>query len=398
MPHQVEKRTSGIWDAAVIGGGVAGSVAAIHLGRANARVVLLEKENEPTSKVCGGFIGPEGIRILSECGIDFDRLKAPRIKALRFHGPHRSFETRLPFEARVLSRAKLDNELLEIAADCGVEVRRGVFASECHSGLPFKIATNKGELIAKRLVLATGKSEFRSVQQRQGRDEDYVAYSMSLRLKPSMARRLSGHMDIFVFHHGYGSLSLTEGGDEACLSFSFERSALKELGSDWDSVASYIARHNWEASRYFDGADPLWKHFASIPRLPYGFIRRGRGVRGLFCVGDQMAVMPTPLGDGISAAAQTGQEAALAIIGTRKRGLRQPDSSIQYEKEIRRHLRRQLDSTYRVHLLFKNPQIFDWTTILMKSAPWIMELALQRMASRSDWTWISQSVVKRLPV
>lgn len=399
MAKRVEKRTSDIWDAAVIGGGVAGSVAAIHLGRANARVVLLEKENEPTHKVCGGFISADGVRILSECGIDFDRLGAPKIKALRFHGPLRSFESFLPFEGRVLSRVTLDHRLLEIALESGVDVRRGVFASECHPELPFKIATNKQEeLVAKRLILATGKSEFRSVQQRQGRDEDHVAFSMFLRLIPSMIRRLSGHMDIFIFQNGFGSLSMIEGGEDACLSFSIKRSALKEIGTDWDSVASYIARNNWEASRYFDGAEPLLKHFVSIPRLPYGFIRRGRGIRGVFCVGDQMAVMPAPLGDGISAAALTGVEAASAIIGARRRGLRPPESSLAYEKETRRRLRRQLESVYRLHLLFKSPQVFDWTAYVMKSAPWIADLALHQLWGRAEWNLLSQSVVKRLPI
>ncbi len=400
MPQQkVDKLTSGLWDAAVIGGGVAGGVAAIHLGRANIRTVLLEKDNETGPKVCGGFIGPEGIRILSECGIDFDRLKSPKIKALRFHGPLRSFEANVPCEARVLSRMTLDRELLDIAAACGVEVRRGSFVSECHGELPFKIVTCGEELVAKRLILATGKSEFRSVQLRRGRDENHVGFAMLLRLKPSIRRRLADHMDIFVFRHGYGSLSLIEGGEDACWSFVVERAALKEMGgSDWDAVASYIADHNWEASRYFDGADPLWKDFVSIPHLPLGFLRQERGTRGIFCLGEQMAVLPSPLGDGLSVAAITGREAAKNIIGARKRGLRPPESSFQYEKEIRRQVRPRLETAYRLHGFFKNPQIFDWSTYFLKSAPWAVELALSLMANRSDRRWLPQAVVKRLPI
>lgn len=396
-----EEKIAILWNAVVIGGGVAGSVAAIHLSRQGAKVVLLEKERGPVAKVCGEFIGIEGVRLLSECGIDFDQLNASTIQTLRLHGPERSCEIRLPFEARGVSRTVLDQKLLELAAESGVEVRSGVVATKCHEGPPFVVETSAGTVIADRLVVATGKHELDSVQLRQGRDENHVALRINLSLKPSLVRSLSGSMELFVFKGGYGTLALVgeRDGLEANLCISVERELLDKIGADWDSVASYVARNNWDASAYFDGAEPKSKQFASISWIPYGFMRSGRGARGVFCVGDQMAVMPSIIGDGISIAAMTGREAASAIFDAGFRELRSPDEALRYEKNIRRRLKGRLEAASGVHRLLRNPQASDLATYAVKSAPWLAELVLLRMKTGAplDLNWLMRAAAKRLP-
>ena len=47
------------FDAIIVGGGPAGSSAAIHLARAGGRVLLAEQRRFPRAKLCGEFISPE---------------------------------------------------------------------------------------------------------------------------------------------------------------------------------------------------------------------------------------------------------------------------------------------------------------------------------------------------
>jgi len=54
-----------MYDLIVIGGGPAGSAAAIAAARAGAQVLLLERGRYPRHKVCGEFVSAESLDLLS---------------------------------------------------------------------------------------------------------------------------------------------------------------------------------------------------------------------------------------------------------------------------------------------------------------------------------------------
>ena len=60
----------------VVGAGPAGSVAALVLARAGARVALVDRSAFPREKACGDLVGPRGVRLLDDLGVgvpDFGR-------------------------------------------------------------------------------------------------------------------------------------------------------------------------------------------------------------------------------------------------------------------------------------------------------------------------------------
>jgi menaquinone-9 beta-reductase len=57
------------FDALVVGAGPAGSIAALVLARAGARVALLDKADFPRDKACGDFVGPRGLQVLADLGV-----------------------------------------------------------------------------------------------------------------------------------------------------------------------------------------------------------------------------------------------------------------------------------------------------------------------------------------
>jgi hypothetical protein len=62
-----------------------------------------------------------------------------------------------------------------------------------------------------------------------------------------------------------------------------------------------------------DGAAPLLDKPIAITHIPYGYIRRTTE-DGLYCVGDQAAVIPSFTGDGISIALHTARRAVAAYL------------------------------------------------------------------------------------
>ena len=59
----------GRFDVRVVGGGPAGSVAALVLARAGARVALVDKARFPRDKACGDLVGPRGVQLLDDLGV-----------------------------------------------------------------------------------------------------------------------------------------------------------------------------------------------------------------------------------------------------------------------------------------------------------------------------------------
>ena len=49
----------------VVGGGPAGSVAALVLARGGAQVALVDKSAFPRDKACGDVVGPRGLQLLA---------------------------------------------------------------------------------------------------------------------------------------------------------------------------------------------------------------------------------------------------------------------------------------------------------------------------------------------
>ncbi|PWU04409.1 MAG: hypothetical protein C5B51_16830 [Terriglobia bacterium] len=111
----------------VVGGGPAGSAAAIAaLGR-GAAVQIVEKSRSPHHKVCGEFVAAETCSVLEELGAwdEFRSRKPARMERCRLRFGSRVKEWKLGEPAFGLSRLELDSLLLNRAAALGATVVRG---------------------------------------------------------------------------------------------------------------------------------------------------------------------------------------------------------------------------------------------------------------------------------
>jgi geranylgeranyl reductase family protein len=114
------------FDALVVGAGPAGSVAALVLARAGARVALVDKARFPREKACGDLIGPRGVQCLDELGLDVP--VATRIGDMLVVGPTGN-RVRLPAAPGrtypgygiIVARSRFDDFLLQAAVARGAE-------------------------------------------------------------------------------------------------------------------------------------------------------------------------------------------------------------------------------------------------------------------------------------
>ena len=300
-------------DVAVVGGGVAGACAAIHLARAGRAVTLIERSEGAHHKVCGEFLSAEALDELAGVGLDPAARGAPLLSRVRIAAGGAAHAAALPFAARSLTRRALDEALLDEAQAAGVTVRRGVTARAL-SGDPgaWDVRLTGGETLRARvLIAATGKHDLRGERRPPGLHAGLVGLKTYYRLTDRAAADLSGTVDVVFFPGGYLGLQPTETGEaNACLVVSEAR--LANLGGDPAAVFGHVQRTSTHVRALLDGAEPTLDRPLAVARVPYGYVRARS--EGAYHVGDQAAVIPSFCGEGMGLALRSGRLAAEAVL------------------------------------------------------------------------------------
>jgi flavin-dependent dehydrogenase len=301
-------------DVFVIGGGVAGCAAAIALRRGGSSVTLIEREPTPRHKVCGEFLSGEALEDLRALGIEAAALGAVPIPYVRLAAARRAAEAPLPFPAASVTRKTLDTALIAEAVAAGVRVERGrsVEALSSATGGMWQAVLDDGTVCeAPAAFLATGKHDLRGYA-RPKDPQRWVAFKMYYRLAPAQAAGLAGASELMLYPGGYGGIQPVEGGI-ANLCWVVQQRYLARVGNSWENFLAKIQRDCPHLAMRLAGAEPLLDKPVAITHIPYGHIRRTTE-NGLYCIGDQAAVIPSFTGDGISIALHTARCAAAAFL------------------------------------------------------------------------------------
>jgi flavin-dependent dehydrogenase len=113
------------YDVAIIGGGPAGSMAAIYLSRYEFDVCLIEKKNFPRDVLCGEFLSGEVTGLLKELKLFEEFLALNPVLISRFKSVNESgteIHSNFSFPAYAVKRSLFDKFLLDEAINSGVNV------------------------------------------------------------------------------------------------------------------------------------------------------------------------------------------------------------------------------------------------------------------------------------
>ncbi|MEH6514379.1 MAG: FAD-dependent oxidoreductase, partial [Maribacter arcticus] len=199
-------------DILIVGGGLAGLTAAIHLALEGKHVGVFEMNTYPHHKVCGEYVSKEILPYFNRLGLFPSSVGAVDITQFQI-STHKGFlvETELPLGGFGISRYALDYLLYQRAKELGV-----IFYFEKVNGTAFKndvftITTTTNTYTSKIVVGAYGK---RSVLDKNKEREFSLKKNSWLAVKahyqsPDFPNELVG---LHNFDGGYGGLSKTESG------------------------------------------------------------------------------------------------------------------------------------------------------------------------------------------
>lgn len=143
----------------IIGGGLAGLTAAIHVSKIGLEVTLIEKNEYPKHKVCGEYISNEIIPYLEWLSINISDLNPTKISKLDFStADGERIQCDLPLGGFGVSRYALDDFLYKKAVDNGCKIIKDTVIDVVFDNNIFSISTSNYGTITSNLVIgAFGK-------------------------------------------------------------------------------------------------------------------------------------------------------------------------------------------------------------------------------------------------
>jgi flavin-dependent dehydrogenase len=302
-----------MFDVAIVGGGLAGCSAAIHLARQGMRVVLFESKTYPHHKVCGEVLSPECAVLLDELGVGapIQKLHPAYMDTVCVTAPDgTSWESRLPGPAIGVSRYALDHLLADHAAQTGVDLRPETTVTAVEGSLTetFRLAarSRSGQAIisARAILSAHGK--------RGGLDR---TLNRAFLRQPQPFIGLKAHfygpplpcrIELHTFPGGYCGLSeIEDGKTNACL---LVREAAFRQAGDIDAFIAWMQRQNPRLGVWLSNARLVTEGWYSISQVP--FVNKQAVENDVLMAGDAAGLIAPLAGNGMAMALRGGKLAA----------------------------------------------------------------------------------------
>lgn len=293
--------------AIIIGAGPAGCSAAIHLARAGIMPTLYEQNAQTGDHICGGFLSWTTLARLRALGLYSNDLNGHVVRRLRIFAGNQSWDFPLPAECLGLSRHRLDSLLIKQVVSMGIEVHRGMRIHNMDEART--LFCERYPLARQNIFLATGKQDLRGITRPAKAAGADPALGLRVRLPPSSRNNamMSDAIELHIFKGGYIGLILQEDGSvNCCLAIRKSRYALAH--NKLDHLLDHLARQNRALATRLDASPPP-VHFDAVGHIPYGW-STAETQSGIFRLGDQAAVIPSLVGEGIGLALASGMMAA----------------------------------------------------------------------------------------
>ena len=347
------------FDITVIGGGPAGSSAAMLLSKKGYSVALIEKKVFPREVLCGEFLSGEVIDFLDEYNLfnDFLKLDPNPVTSFRFTGSNsQEISSDIGFPAYALKRSKFDQFLLLKAEYEGAVIfqpaevtmiseyqNRYSVLLKSHELPDFQIST-------KVIIAAYGKQNILDRKLKRLFSQSISKFNgFKIHINKECFNNLS-HNEIRIFNGkdiycGINAVSA----DTVTVCSLYDRGKLKYSTKELLHLLS-VENHRFGSIL----KENFYSHLDSIPVYGTGNIYFGPKEltdKGIFYIGDAAGVIAPLAGDGIGMAVQSAQLLSGILC---KHNLGIVHSSEEYNREWKKQFSGRLRTAGSIQNLIKN--------------------------------------------
>jgi len=300
-----------LYDAAIIGGGLAGLALSIQLAKRGYKTILFEKEAYPFHRVCGEYISMESWPFLESLGLQLTSFDLPIIKKLVVTSPNgNQLTTDLDLGGFGISRYLLDNELKKLAIEYNVVVEEECKVDDVvYKKELFFIYTTKGVFSSKVCCGSFGKRSKLDIKwkrpfisSRNSKLNNYIG--VKYHIKTNLP---ADTISLHNFEHGYCGVSKVEA-DKYCLCYLTNAYNLSRNNNSIAALEKNILYQNRHLKELFTASEKLLDAPVTISQI--SFSAKEQVYNHILLTGDA-AGMITPLcGNGMSMALHSSKLAA----------------------------------------------------------------------------------------
>lgn len=295
---------------AVVGGGLAGLTASIHLANSGQEVILYEKEQYPHHKVCGEYLSREVLPYFTSLGVELDLLEPVQINKLQYSTPSgKIINAQLPLGGIGVSRYALDDLLYKTALRQGVEIKQEEVTNISFDGKKHLITSEKGEIAANLVLGAYGKRAVLDKKLNRGFIQKKTGW-LAIKAHYAMDSYPANTVSLHNFKGGYCGLSMTEtGAINVCYLATYH--SFKDH-KDPDVYREKVLCENPHLRSFFSKATNLFGKDLSIAQI--SFDKKSLIEEHILMLGDSAALIHPLCGNGMAMAIHSAKIASVAVL------------------------------------------------------------------------------------
>lgn len=353
-------------DIAIIGGGLAGLTAAIHLVQSGKTVRLIEKKQYPQHKVCGEYISAEVLPYFKSLGLDLAEIQEDRVQRFRLHAPSGRFvESPLPLGGVGIRRYTLDHYLYTYAKELGVQfelntrIDQAIFEAD-----HLTLATKKGKSFTAKVVLASfGKRSNLDVKLQRPFVQNPAAYvGVKFYINNDFPSDL---VSLYNFSEGYAGAVRVEDGS-ADIAYLCQAKQLQKYGSI-EALEAAVLYKNPAIKELFSSGKRSPEKPIAISNV--SFLPKQQVEAHMLMIGDAAGMIPPLAGNGMAMGihgAKIAAECSLAFLNDQ---ITRTELEQQFSQRWRAQFSKRLFWGRRLHKVMGKPFISELAVRTLMKIP-----------------------------
>ncbi|MDI1316028.1 NAD(P)/FAD-dependent oxidoreductase [Flavobacterium sp.] len=358
----------------IIGGGLAGLTAAIHLSSVGMNVTVVEKNSYPKHKVCGEYISNEVLPYLKSLNISISELHPTRINKLTFStAAGKSITAPLPLGGFGISRYALDEYLYKKAVANGTKVIHESVETIAFDNDAFTITTSSGKILEATVVFgAFGKrSNIDQKMQRTFIQQKSPWLAVKAHYKGNFPNDLVG---LHNFKGGYCGVSKVENNVvNVCYLADYETfKNYKNIEEYQDKVVS--ANPNLKA--VFSNMTLLFDKPLTISQV--SFEKKEAVENHMLMIGDTAGLIHPLCGNGMAMAIHSAKIAAELVEAYCNKQLTRKQLEENYTTQWNYNFKKRLKTGRMLSALLQKPKLSNVVLRIFTALPFLLPIIINK--------------------